>query len=363
MNVAVVHDSLDEFGGAERVLTQILSLYPRAHVYTSFAGAAFRQSYLPDVPVSRFHISFLKRFPVSRHTSFIQAIAPLVWRSFDLSGYDLVISHGFHLMSNLVQIPEQIPHIAYIESVPKNILGITPPTPLQIIVPYAFYIRPLYRKALQSASLVLANSRHMQSVLKTQLGISSRILYPPVFVPRPTAVHKKARTYYLTVSRLAPDKHLEYAIRAANLLHVPYKIAGTSVTPPYERYLRSIAGPTVEFLGFQPDDALPALYAGAIAFIFPSRNEDFGITPLEAAIHGVPVVAYYGGGTKETVLHGKTGVFFRTHSAESLAAAMKRVVYLRFDRKTMRRHAESFNAARFQRQLAAYVDSVMSQAL
>jgi glycosyltransferase involved in cell wall biosynthesis len=165
--------------------------------------------------------------------------------------------------------------------------------------------------------------------------------------------------FYLCVSRLVPYKNLDLAIIAATKLHVPLKIFGVSEIPSYERYLRSLAGPTVEILPFRTD--FTRYYAQSIAFIFPTKHEDFGIAPLEATAHGVPVISYYGGGAKETVVEGVTGTFFQTHTADALVRAMIRLRTMHFNLNKMYAHAKQFSEARFKREFMDYVTQVIRE--
>ncbi len=357
MKVAIIHDSLVEFGGSERILDIFLELFPESHIYTAIAGDQFLNRHLRDVSKNRIHSSWLRYFPVGHHTSLIQAVAPLVWRSFDLTGYDLVISHGHHLMANLVNVSAGT-HISYIPSPPKNIVGIHPPSPLQRIFPYDRYMLPIYRKSLVSIPHIIVNSKHTQAVLQKYFGVHSSVIYPPVGLP-PHPHGKSDGKYFITVSRIEPNKHLEIAVIAATHLNVPLKIIGVSETPWYEHKLKSLAGPTVKFLGYQTDRSIDQLYKHATAFIFSSKNEDFGIAPLEASAHGVPVIAYYGGGAKETVIEGKTGLFFRSHTPQTLAEEMKRIRAMHFDPEALRAHAGQFNEKRFKTEFMRYVRSAM----
>lgn len=357
MKVALIHDSLVEFGGSERILRILLQVYPDAHVYTAFAAKKFLTQHFPRLPADRLHTSWIQPLPFTNHTSLVQALAPAIWSRFDLSGYDVVISHAHHLMCNLVDAHTAV-HISYIPSPPKNIAGLAPATPLQAVIPYHRYIRPRYRQALASTPYVLTNSRHMQKILHAMYNVSATVIYPPVDVPKRHRAPRGGR-WYLMVTRMEPDKSIEIAIRAANILRIPLKIAGISNTPPYERYLRSIAGPTVEFLGFQPDAEISKLFAHSIAFLFPSKNEDFGIAPLEAAAHGVPVIAYYGGGAKETIIEGKTGLFFRHHTPESLADGVLRLKRKKFIPDVLIKHAIPFNENRFRKEFSSYVASAL----
>lgn len=357
MKVAIVHDSLTEFGGAERVLQVILELYPDADIYTAFTRDRYPEKYLTKKQRTRLHVSWLQWFPVEHHTSFIQAIAPLVWRRFRFHSYDLVISHSLHIMSSLIHVPNGI-HISYIPTPPKNIIGRVPPVPLQRIIPYTRYIRPLYQKALKHIPYIIANSKHTQAVLRTYFNVSSTVIYPPVTIPRHQPKKPNGK-YFLCVSRIERQKHLELAIIAATKLGAPLLIVGTTNTPPYERYLRSLAGPTVKFLGFRSDQYIETLYKNSIAFLFPSQSEDFGIAPLEANAHGIPVVAFYGGGAKETVIEGKTGTFFRTHTPDALMQAMIHAQTMHVDPKALYAHAKKFSEERFKQEFMDYVNTAM----
>ncbi len=354
MKVAIVHDSFAEFGGAERVVNVLLELFPDADLYTAFNKKEYR---VPRIRREKFHMSWIQPFPVEGHTSFVQAIAPLIWRSFRFDAYDLVISHGNHLMSNLIHVPHAV-HITFIETPPKNIIGMTPLTPLQRFTHYERIIAPIYRRALRDTPYVVVNSQHMRRVIRQRTGVDTAVIYPPVIVP-PRIPKKRMGKFYLCVSRLAREKNLELAILAATKLRVPLKIAGISNNPSYDRYLHAIAGPTVTFLGFRFDD-MEELYAEAIAFLFPSLSEDFGIAPLEATAHGVPVIAYYGGGTKETVIEGKTGTFFHAHTAASLIQAIGRIKAMRFDPNILYAHAKRFGVPRFKREFMDYVKKAVA---
>ena len=355
MNVAIVHDSLIEFGGAERVLQVLTELFPNTHIYTAFADPSFRKAYLPTVPPQRFHTSFLQPLHIDVHTSLFQAISPFVWRHFNLARFDLVISNSFHLMSNLVRVPRGV-HIACLQTPPKNIFGIDPPTPLQRLIHYDTYIRPLYTSSLARLRHVVVGSKHIQTSLRTRVGVASTVIYPPVIIPKRPPKQPKGK-FFLCISRIVPYKHLELPILAANALRAPLKIIGAAFSPSYERHLRSLAGPTVEFLGFQND--LEKYYADSVAFLFPTYNEDFGIAPLEATAHGVPVVAHWSGGVKETVIEGKTGTFFHALSVPALIEAMKRVRGMRFRPETLYRHAQTFSTDHFKREFMAYVNKVI----
>lgn len=357
MKVALVHDNLVEFGGAERVLMILLELFPDADVYTAYADDTLIRTHFPHLKRDKVHTSFLQPFPVRHHTSLVQVIAPLVWGSFDLTDYDLVISQSMHIMSAFVHVSHGL-HICVMESPPKNLIGTDPPVPLQRVIAYTRPIRAQFQHTLNGIAYILTNSKHSQKLLKDTLGVSSTVLYPPVQVPKKVPRKNKGE-FFLCVSRIDPTKNLDLAVLAATKLHVPLKIVGVANTPPYERYLKKIAGPTVEFLGFRSDEQVARLYNQSIAFVFPSLLEDFGITPLEAMAHGVPVIAYHGGGAKETVVEGTTGTFFHTHSPESLMRSMGKIRRMRFSVPLLYRHALQFGVGRYKRDFMRYVNSAV----
>jgi glycosyltransferase involved in cell wall biosynthesis len=169
---------------------------------------------------------------------------------------------------------------------------------------------------------------------------------------------KLSGDYFLCVSRIEPNKHLEIAIQAANMLHTKLKIVGISNTPWYEKKLHAAAGATIEFLGHKSDADIAKLYAKSIAFIFPSKSEDFGIAPLEATAHGVPVIAYRGGGARETIVEGVTGTFFYAHTPKSLVQQMKRIRTMHFSPKMLYLHAKQFSEERFRKNIMNYISQL-----
>jgi glycosyltransferase involved in cell wall biosynthesis len=165
----------------------------------------------------------------------------------------------------------------------------------------------------------------------------------------------------LSVSRLDRGKNIELSVIAATRLNLPLLIVGETNEPRYEAYLKSIAGPTVQFLGRRTDTEVKRLYAGAIAFLFTALKEDFGIAPLEALGYGVPVISYYGGGPKETLIDGKTGLFFRTHTPESLMGAIRKLKQLHFSPHALHAHAQKFAPSVFRARFRSYVTTAMHE--
>lgn len=359
MNIAIVYDTITEFGGAERVLQALLHVFPNAHIYTLIADANVIRTHFPSLPKNHIHTHPWLSDIVKTHTSLLQAVSPFLWRYFNFAEYDVVLSTPAHLMSNLIRVPTI--HVQYIHSLPKNLFHILPPTPLQRLLRYDSYCAPLYKRALQSTPYILTNSRHMQRTIYEHTGTHATVIHPPIMVPHHLSRAHKHASYYLYVGRLDTQKHIELAIMACTALSEALFIVGVSNEPRYEQYLRSIAGPTVTFMGHRTDDEIHALYRGAKAVLFPSKNEDFGISPVESMAHGVPVIAYFGGGAKETIVDGVTGVFFRRHTPKSLIAAIRRFQSLSFRKQTLIMHASQYTLERFRHRCLTYVQGIQKK--
>lgn len=353
MKVALVTDCLTEFGGAERILLELKDIYPNTEIFTSVANSIFLRKYLPN---ARVHAVMVGQNFFVRHTSLFQAMAPLLWRFVDLRGFDVVIAISGHMMCNFVQ-PSGNVFIQYLLSPPKNIYHIVPKTNLQRIIPYEIYLKYLYAKALKQTSHLVTISKNVQKIFINEFRLNTQVIYPPVKVPR-CSPKKRSLKYFLCVSRIDKTKGLELPIIACSQLDFSLKVVGTTSDSDHMIHLRSIAGPSVEFLGFVPDDELPALYSEAKAFIFPSKDEDFGISPIEAMSYGVPVIAYASGGVKETMISGVTGLFFDPYSVRGLVRTLLAFQSYRFDSDILYRHAYRFRTQRFINEIRKYVSSI-----
>lgn len=354
MKIALITDCLTEFGGAERVLVALLKLYPDADVYTAFADSKILKKNFPKPNVRVLPIP--QEF-FSRHTSLFQALAPFLWRIFNFNNHDLVIAISGHLMSNFIRPPSGL-FIQYLLCPPKNIYNLIPKTHLQRLFPYQIYLKYLYIKALRQSSCLITLSQHMQKIFTHQFKLHPHVIYPPVS-PAPGGYKHKSNSYSLIVSRLDNSKFIELAIQACNQLSEKLVIVGVSNDQNYEKYLHHLAGSTIRFLGFQPDEKLANLYSHAKVFIFTPQSEDFGIAPLEAMAHGVPVIAFHGGGVRETILDGKTGIFYHQRTAEALIKALEKFYSRRFQVDTLRQRAEVFSKEVFLRNFQLYVKKAM----
>ncbi len=365
MRVALVHDYLNEFGGAERVLEALSELYPDAPIYTAFyvKGSRTYKRFKNKKIVTSWgqHVPFFARFLHSP----LRFLAPFIWRSFDFSAFDVVIgSSGWYVTKGFKKGPRGI-EICYCHSPPRWLYGYETAIKWQKFFPIRIYgkivgafMRMYDKEAADLVDFFIANSKETQRRIKTFYDRDSVVIYPPVELDKRTdKLTNKKKDYYLVVSRIVGSKGIELAIKAAQKQKLELKIVGeASWYGKAENGKWAQGGDTVEFLGFVPDEKLGEVYRNAKAFLALAKDEDFGITPVEAMAYGTPVIAYYGGGYKETVIEGKTGVFFHEATIESLSDAIIRFEKLKLKAADCVAQAKKFSKDRFQKEIKEFVD-------
>lgn len=359
MRVALVHDYLVQFGGAERVLMALMELFPNAPVFTLLYDPERLRMPKP-IDESRIRTSFLQNIPGSRqHYRYFPVLMPLAVEQFNLKEYDLVLSATHSFGKGIIVGPNTL-HISYCftptryvwDDSHRYVRDFSRSTLFQQFAPLALsYIRTWDYYAAQRVTTYLTLSKYVARRIQKYYHRSSQVIAPPVNIHRfkPEEANKG---YYLVVSRLVQYKRIDIAIEACERFGRPLKIVGSG---PEEAILKSLARKNTEFLGFVPDEKLPELYAGAKALLFP-QEEDFGITPVEAAAAGKPTIAYRAGGALETIQEHRTGMFFNEQTPESLMIALEQFETGDWDTKTIRRHAEKFDEALFIQRLQKIVD-------
>jgi glycosyltransferase involved in cell wall biosynthesis len=356
MQIALVHDWLNQHGGAEKVLEALVALYPDAPLYTSM--------YAPEkmpAPYREWNIrtTWADKLPgIHDHHQAYLPVYPLAFGGLDLSGYEVVLSnksgfcHGvrtgdaLHICYCLTPTRFLWQFEAYIE---RERLS---PALALALWPLVGLLRDWDYRAAQRVDHFIAISSAIQRRIAHYYNRESTILYPPVDTARyqPAA---QTGDYYLVVSRLIPYKRVDLAVQACTQTGRRLLVAGTGRD---RARLEAMAGPTVEFLGWVPDDDLPDLLAHCRAFLFPGL-EDFGIAPVEAQAAGRPVLAFRGGGALDTVAEGQTGLFFDEQRVESLIDALDRFEEMAVDPARCRANAERFSLAVFNRELTAFVSA------
>jgi glycosyltransferase involved in cell wall biosynthesis len=355
LRVALVHDYLNQYGGAERVLEVFHHLFPDAPVYTSL--------YDPETMPAHFRswdirTSFLQRVPGSRryHRALL-LLYPLAFESFDLHGYDVVISNSSAFAKGVITGPDTL-HVSYCL------------TPMRFAWAYEEYVnrerfRTSVRKVLPSAVHYLrlwdvATANRVDRFIGISRVVVARIakyyrreadlIMPPVDVKSiPFSSHRGGS--FLVVSRLIPYKRIDLAVQACSRLGLPLTVVGDGRD---RASLQAVAGPTVTFAGRVADQQVREALAGCGAFLFPGE-EDFGIAPVEAMAAGRPVVAYAGGGALDTVVDGVTGRFFAPQTVEALADRLSSIDLSAFDPEALRAHAMRFDTRAFEGTFEEYV--------
>jgi len=351
MKVALVHDYLNQRGGAERVFARIAKGWPDAPVYT----ALYDERIAGDlVPARRVHASYLARIPFANR--YFRALAPLYPRAFerfDFSGFDAIVS-STTAWAKGVRVPPGAIHVCYINTVSRFAFAYDEYVRSRLMRPMVNRLIAWDREAATRPTRFVANSQNVARRIRQYYGRESDVLPCPVDVDR-FSVGPGGGDYFVVASRLLPYKRVDLAIEAAAIAGVKLFVAGTG---PAERTLRERArGTTTTVLGYVSDAHLNELLGHARAAIVPGE-EDFGLVPLEAAAAGRPAIAYRGGGALETIVEGETGAFFDAPNAESLAAVLRDFDPSRFDPHHLRAHAERFAPAQFIERLRDIVERV-----
>lgn len=361
--VALVHDYLIQDGGAERVLLAFHELYPRAPIFTLFhhperSHEGFKHADIRPSPLNR--LPFAKK----HYQWYLPLMAEAV-ESFDLTGYDIVLSSSSSFAKGVIADPAGL-HICYLHTPTRFLwqerLGYVNDLPKPKIVKrflpsFLHRLRQWDRLAAERPDILLTNSRTSQARISRFYQRPSSIIEPPVDIDRiPLSV--KPGSFWLTGGRLVAYKRFDLVVRAFAKLNLHLKIFGDG---PEREKLKKLAGPKTEFLGHIPEQAKLDLFQNAIAFLHP-QIEDFGITAVEAMAAGRPIIAFGQGGAAETVLDGITGEFFEVQCWEDIGNAALRFDPSRYDPRRIRAHAERFSKTRFKERIKSFIDEATSNA-
>ena len=368
MKIALVHDYIKEYGGAERVLEALHEIWPEAPVYTTvylpqFLGPHKDRFKGWDIRTSRF-----QNFPyIYKLISPLRLLAPWYFDNLDLREFDVIVTSATGAyFPNLIVRPAGSLHICYCHTPPRYLYGYPTARNWQNSVLGRFaagffnhFLRQWDFIAAQRPDYFVANSHEVKRRIEKYYRREATVIYPPVDIKKQETRNKKQETrkkYYLAGGRLARAKRIDLAIEACNKLSLPLKVFGRGFAD-YGEELRRISGPTIEFLGEVSEDELVALYQGAKAFIYPAEQEDFGIMPVEAMSAGVPVIALNQGGVRETVIDGRTGVFFDGSTVDAVIDAIKKLSKLEIKGEDCIRNAQRFGKERFKKEMQDFISS------
>ncbi|MDI6892752.1 MAG: glycosyltransferase [Actinomycetota bacterium] len=359
MKVAIAHDYLVNMGGSEKVVEQLLHLYPEAPIYTAICDPS---KISERIASTRIITSFLQKLPgAKKRWQRYLPLMPLAFEQFDLSDYDLVISSNHSCSKGVITRPETC-HICYSHTPMRyawssyhDYLKACRGFSKYILPPIMSYLRLWDRLSADRVDYFVCNSRAVKARIATYYGREAEVIPPPVDTSFFTT-GEDDRDFYLIVARYMPYKRVDLAVIAFTHLGLPLVVVGGVVGyGTAEESLRKMAGPNISFVGQASGEELRDYYRKARAFIFPAE-EDFGITAVEAQACGTPVIAYSRGGALDTVVEGRTGVFFEEQTPESLVEAVRKFEELSLDSAFIRRHAERFDESVFRSKMKAFVE-------
>lgn len=341
IKIALVHDYLREYGGAERVLEALHQIFPEAPVYSAFVderamGDNWQRFTDWDIRQSKMiNLPFYKQL-----FSPLRILAKWAFEQFDLSAYDVIISSSNAYFAKAAAGGSATKHYCYCHTPPRVLYGYSAKSNWQAnpLTRAAgnflnHFVRQMDFVAAQNPDQMIANSEETALRIQKFYKRSSVVINPPIALFDQAAkfftslsqkelqdfTAKKKKAYYLYVNRLAKAKHPDLAVQLANELNLPLKVVGTGAMLSS---LQAMANHNVEFLGGVDDQQLAELYRDARALLYPAQDEDFGMVPVEAMVYGTPVIAHYSGGPKETIKDGQTGLFFKELTTESMKQAV-----------------------------------------
>lgn len=357
--VAIVHDYLNQRGGAERVVGAIHRIFPEAPILTSIVD---RRSLWPELADATIVPTWMQRLPgVLRHFKAYVWAYPIAFERLDLRGFDLVLSSSSTFAKG-VHAPPAAAHLCYCHAPSRFVWDQD-----RYLVGEGFgrFARGILRKVLAPIAAwdtraarrpdrILTNSRAMATRIHAVYGRDATIVPPPVATER-FAPSGAEGTYYLALARLAGYKRVDLAVRACARLGRDLVVAGDG---PARAALAAIAGPRTRFVGRVPEADLPSLYAGARALLV-GAEEDFGITMVEAHAAARPVVAFAAGGAPDIVVDGENGLLFDAQEVDAMERAIVRCESIRWDGARIRASAERFSADAFRARYLAQVEAAL----
>ncbi|MBL8090298.1 MAG: glycosyltransferase [Anaerolineales bacterium] len=361
LKIAIVHEWLSTLGGSERILIELLNLYPQADV---FALTHFRENFV-NTPLENIKVqtSFLQKIPnVKNLYRKLLPLMPLAIESLDVSKYDVVISLS-HAVAHGVRTHKNQKHISYISTPMRyawhlqddylRLHNLNKPVIYPLAKVILNFMRSWDKRASSRTDFFVANSHWTASHVKEAWNRESQVIYPPVDVKR-FAPAKEQENFYLLVSRLVPYKLTPEIVKAFNELKLPLIVVGDGTDI---EILRKIAKDNIQILGYQPDEVVTDLMNRAKAFVYMA-TEDFGIAMAEAQAAGCPVIAYYKGGASEIVKDGETGLLFKEQTSVSLIEAVRKFESMKLNSKAASDNAARFSSERFREEFVKIVPQV-----
>ena len=351
--VALFYDWLNQWGGAEKVLLDLIKLYPEAPVYTLI----YDQKKTPWFPKeTKIITSFINKLPLSKNNPFFYTpFYSFALEQFDFSNFDIIISTSSTVGHCLLTPPSSL-FLCYLHNVNRHIYQTKYPYPLSKIISNYKKTDLIYS---QRPDFLFCNSQTVQNRIKNTYHRQAKVIYPGIdtsfFTP---SIKESKEKYFLTVSRLVDHKKIDLAIKACHQLNKKLYIVGTSRhQKKLLNLINSLNDPNIKLLGKVDNNKLLTLYQNCQALICP-QLEDFGLTPIEAQACGKPVIAYNKGGLTETVINGKTGILFNFQTVKSLVLALKKFNSKNFSPNICRTNAQKFSSKNFMLNFKKEIDLI-----
>jgi len=360
LKIAIVHDYLVQYGGAERVLEAICEIWPHAPIYTLLHDSELVHGKFDNKVI---RTSFLQKVPFAKkHHRIFPPLMMFGIEQFNLDYYDIILSDSSSFAKNLITNSSTL-HITYCHTPMRygwddcqyytqefSFPGIVK----KVVPPLMNYIRMWDFFGSYGVDTFIANSKFVSTRIKKYYHRDSHVINPPVDVDKFHICEDKKQLgdYFLMVGRMMKYKKMDLVIEAFNEMKLPLKVVGRGIE---KEYLEDTAGPTIEFTGRVSDEELRDIYSKAQAFIFP-QEEDFGIVAIEALASGRPLIAFKGGDIVEHIQIGKTGIFFENQTKEDLIDAVREYQKMDFDPKFIRSTALKFNKKNFQQKIQSLVE-------
>ncbi|WP_454193072.1 glycosyltransferase [Paenibacillus sp. Marseille-Q7038] len=357
LKVAIVHDYLNQMGGAERVVAVFHKMFPEAPIYTTIVD---RDKLLAELEDADIRTTWMQRIPgiLSKFKLFFW-LYPFAVRSMNVKGYDLILSSSSAYAKG-ARKGRQGTHVCYCHA-PMRFAwdfesymdSVQVPNLVKRIAKWFTYPLQVWdKKNSKQVDCLIANSSIVKQRIGQWYGMNASIIFPPVEISRFSIDEENSEDYFLVVSRLVSYKKIDLAVEACTHLGRRLLIVGDG---PDRQRLEQLAGDTVTFLGRKSDEDVVRYMQRCRALIFPGI-EDFGITPLEVNACGRPIIAYHEGGALDTVVSEKTGLFFEEQSVDSLSAVIGSFDQYEWKPKSIRQHAEKFSEDIFITRLQSSID-------
>ena len=341
--IALFYDWLNQWGGAEKVLLDLIKTFPNAPVYTLIYNPKTTK-WLPKK--IKINSSFLNKISIFKKNSIFQTpFYYLALKHFDFSKYDIVISTT-QVIGHSLNVPKKTIFICYFHNINRYVYQT--PSHFNFLKPLLNIYKKIDFKFGQKPNYIFCNSKTVQQRIEKNYHRKAKVINPGIdtsfFIP---SAIKTTNDYFLIVSRLVTHKKIDIAINACHQLHKKLYIVGNG--RDYSRLNKIISklnDPNIKLLGFVDDQKLLTFYQNCQALICP-QIEDFGLTPLEAQACGKPIIALRKGGLTETVINNKTGIFFNHQTVRSLIHAIKKFDHHRFNKNICRQNALKFSRQKF----------------